>query len=235
RNTVFITEPSFNLTLVNSQYFAPTNFTSPFAQSINLTSKSADPTASFYRTASDSVLAALLLALAGVGYLVWRPERTPSGPVDEEAQVEAMTAPYQDAISSTLSLPHRENVVILREWDDLVHSADMLSKPILHLESRVEDRTRHIFYLVDGAVQYVYLHHVLPPPAADPHPWRSRLRELFGGPTSTVSSASRRRRPPPHGPPPIDEWSPPRAESGTRNGSGRAPGRPDEVPPGARR
>jgi Family of unknown function (DUF5305) len=97
---------------------------------------------------------ALAAAVACMVYLTVRPRRKK---VDLSADLRSMTAPYQDAIATTWTAPRKENVVVIRDWEDLVHVADMLGKPILRYVLRKRDPPRHFFYVLDGPIQYIYL------------------------------------------------------------------------------
>jgi hypothetical protein len=152
-----LSEPSLNLSYSGS-YFAPGNLTFHQGGVVSALTESPITSTGFYRALAATVVALLLLGLAVVGYLEWAERRGPPRPVDPEAEVSKLTEPYKDAIAMTLSLPHRENIVVMKGWEDLIHAADMLSKPVLHLENRVEGEVRHIFYVVDGAVQYVFIY-----------------------------------------------------------------------------
>jgi hypothetical protein len=153
--TVF-SEPSLNLSYSGS-YFAPGNLTDHQGGAISALTSSPIASTGFYRALAGGVVALLIIGLAVVGYLEWAERRGPPRPVDPEAELSKLTEPYKDAIAMTLSLPHRENIVVMKGWEDLIHAADMLSKPVLHLENRIEGEVRHIFYVVDGAVQYVFI------------------------------------------------------------------------------
>ncbi|HEV2519422.1 MAG TPA: DUF5305 family protein [Thermoplasmata archaeon] len=155
--------PSLNLTLVNSNYLVPGNLSVPFSGALTTSSTGADPAVAEDRAIADGGAIVVFVATGIVGVLVVRPSTFPPRAPDEEAEIRALIGPYQDAVAETLSLPHKENIVVMREWIDVVRAADMLGKPILHLKSDSEGNTRHIFYVVDGAIQYVYLHNVAPP------------------------------------------------------------------------
>ncbi len=97
---------------------------------------------------------ALLVALGAAIYWAWRPR---AGQVDIQADLKSLTAPYQDAIATTWTAPQKENVVVLRDWEDIVHVADMLGKPILRYVFRRRDPPRFFYYVLDGPIQYIYL------------------------------------------------------------------------------
>ncbi len=96
----------------------------------------------------------LAVAIGFTAYLTVRPRRQKT---DVSADLRSMTAAYQDAIATTLTAPRKENLVVLRDWNDLVHVADMLGKPILRYVLQKYEPSRHFFYVLDGQVQYIYL------------------------------------------------------------------------------
>jgi hypothetical protein len=130
----------------------------------NETSLVPDSTRSEYIPAAVGALAATVVGVAVVAFLLLRPRREwGSGAEDArsmEARLDAEVGPYRDAVAETMSLPHKENIVVMRDWMDIVRAADMLGKPILHLRNDAEGQVRHLFYVVDGAIQYVYLRSV---------------------------------------------------------------------------
>jgi Family of unknown function (DUF5305) len=99
------------------------------------------------------ILAVVLAVLGVVAYLAAVDRRRP----DAKAQLRALTAPYKDAIAVTWTAPKKENVVAIRDWEDLVHVADMLGRPILRYEHWRRDPPRTLFYVLDGSIQYIYL------------------------------------------------------------------------------
>ncbi|MCI4322527.1 MAG: DUF5305 domain-containing protein [Thermoplasmata archaeon] len=108
----------------------------------------------------EIALGALLLVLAAigvVGYLEFRAVQRSRREIDVARQLRQFTTPYKDAIADTATPPRNENVVSMYDWEDLVHVADMLGKPILQFRYHRPDDTRHFFYVLDGSVQYVYL------------------------------------------------------------------------------
>ena len=97
----------------------------------------------------------LAVACAVVAYLLLRPRA--QAKVDAERELKRITDPYKEAIAETATPPRTSNFVALRSWDDLIHVADMLGRPILQYQHNRPDDTRHFFYVLDGNVQYVYL------------------------------------------------------------------------------
>jgi hypothetical protein len=100
------------------------------------------------------ILLTVLAATALVAYLAWLDRQRG---VDVRAQLRTLTAPYKDAIAVTWTAPKKENIVAIRDWEDLVHVADMLGRPILRYEHWKRDPARTLFYVLDGPVQYIYL------------------------------------------------------------------------------
>ncbi len=126
-----------------------------------------------------AAVAGLSLAVLGIlllSYLELRPRPGPAAPIDEETRLDREVGPYREAVAETMSLPHKENIVVMREFIDVVRAADMLGKPILHLRNDAEGQVRHLFYVVDGAVQYVYLRGVAPTATAASPPTKPRRR-----------------------------------------------------------
>ncbi|HEV2166168.1 MAG TPA: DUF5305 family protein [Thermoplasmata archaeon] len=154
---------SFNLTYTNVLLTTGNRtFSQPWTY--NVSSVGPNPSYGPDLDAAGAITAAVFLGIGVLAYLsIFPPARLSARPKSEEAELDAILGPYRDAVAETLSLPHKENIVVMKEWMDVVRAADMLAKPILHLKSEVEGRTRHIFYVVDGAIQYVYLHNVLAP------------------------------------------------------------------------
>lgn len=105
----------------------------------------------------EAVVATALFAVASVavGYWLLRPRAGTK--VDAEKELRRITDPYKEAIAETATPPRTTNFVALRSWDDLIHVADMLGRPILQYRHHQPDDTRHFFYVLDGSVQYVYL------------------------------------------------------------------------------
>jgi hypothetical protein len=110
-----------------------------------------------YLDATIGLLAALLVATAVVAAVEYRASVKSRSEIDYARQLRQFTTPYQDAIADTATPPRNENVVSMYDWEDLVHVADMLGKPILQFRYHRPDDTRHFFYVLDGSVQYVYL------------------------------------------------------------------------------
>ena len=110
------------------------------------------------RTTDLEYASAICLILAGcaaiAAYLTFTERRTKK-PLAEDLR--SMTAPYADAIANTWTAPRKENVIVVRDWDDLVHVADMLGKPILRYVLRTRTPQRYFFYVLDGGAQYIYL------------------------------------------------------------------------------
>jgi hypothetical protein len=99
--------------------------------------------------------AVLAVACAVVGYRLLRPRARSQADADRE--LKRITEPYKEAIAETATPPRTTNFVALRSWDDLIHVADMLGRPILQYRHNQPDDTRHFFYVLDGDVQYIYL------------------------------------------------------------------------------
>ncbi len=174
---------SFNLTYTTI-LLTTSNRTFSQPWTFNVSGVAANPA---YAPDLDAAVATTVVVFLGIGALVYLslfpPAILAARPRSEEAELEAIIGPYRDAVAETLSLPHKENIVVMHDWMDVVRAADMLGKPILHLKSDAEGRTRHIFYVVDGAIQYVYLHNVLPSEATPQKPkGPSRLIEWLRGP-----------------------------------------------------
>lgn len=101
---------------------------------------------------------ALTILFAGgtvvLGVLSLRRRRTEP---EHERQLRDLTGPYREAIAETATPPRTTDFVALRSWQDLVHVADMLGRPILQYRHHQPEDTRHFFYVLDGNLQYVYL------------------------------------------------------------------------------
>jgi hypothetical protein len=102
-----------------------------------------------------AVVSGVLLVGAGItGYLAFR-SRGETRSVRREMR--RFTEPYRDAIAVTGTPPRGQNLVVVADWMDLVHVADMLAKPILRWEYAKVEPSRHLFYVLDGSTEYVYL------------------------------------------------------------------------------
>ncbi len=97
----------------------------------------------------------LAVACVVVGYRLLRPRAKTN--VDAEKELKRITDPYKEAIAETATPPRTSILVALRSWEDLLHVADMLGRPILQYQHNQPEDTRHFFYVLDGNVQYVYL------------------------------------------------------------------------------
>ncbi len=138
--------------VIGSSEMTPGPLSSTFAQSVTH-----DGTVTNTGRNQDLIISGILTAgfvvAAGVaGYYAARPR-----PRSTRAQVKEFTEPYRDAIAVTSTPPKRAELVVLADWLDLVHVADMLGKPILHWEWTKSHPTRHLFYVLDYYTQYVYL------------------------------------------------------------------------------
>jgi hypothetical protein len=164
QDSVHTFSPSFNLTYTNAVILhGNRSFSSQWY--VNVTAPVPDTSVGPYLAASASLTAGSLLGVGILAYLEVRPlPPRPRTREDEEARLKAEIGAYRDAVAETLTLPHKENIVVVRDWMDVVRAADMLGKPILHLRNDSEGQVRHLFYVVDGAIQYVYLRSVEAPP-----------------------------------------------------------------------
>jgi len=151
---------------VHSATYPVLTFTVGFGQlvpgSLEGNSSGAIPTtfevADSSRTANlDLAILACILLIGAIGVTAYLTIRPRTKKVDVSADLKTMTAPYEDAIATTWTAPRKENVVVIRDWDDLIHVADMLGKPILRYVLRKRDPPRHFFYVLDGPIQYIYL------------------------------------------------------------------------------
>jgi hypothetical protein len=68
-----------------------------------------------------------------------------------------MIKPYTEVILGTSTPPSNDSQVIVESWDDLVKASDTLGKPILRYR-QPSDSAGRLFYVVDGPIEYVYLH-----------------------------------------------------------------------------
>jgi len=148
-----VTYPVLTFTLASGELvpgplFASSNGSIPTTLPVTDSSRS---------TSLDLAIAACVILAAGVGIAAAFTLRPRNKKVDVSAEVRSMTAAYQDAIATTWTAPRKENVVVIRDWEDLIHVADMLGKPILRYVLRKYDPPRHFFYVLDGQVQYIYL------------------------------------------------------------------------------
>ena len=93
-------------------------------------------------------------ALAASVWLLWV-SRRPGG-ASRLPRLERLVEPYEEAIARTTTVPDASRVVRVVAWDDLVKVADTLGRPILRPEPSVPVSSGQEFYVVDGAVAYVY-------------------------------------------------------------------------------
>jgi hypothetical protein len=99
------------------------------------------------------------LTCATWAYLKAKPEKH----AKPEKPIEEIIAPYEETIFELAEEPSYESfgrtVVRVETLEDLVSIADGLAKPILYLKktpSKPEEKTSHVFYVLDGPVRYEY-------------------------------------------------------------------------------
>lgn len=103
---------------------------------------------------------ASISALIGTAwaYVKTKPEK----PAKPQKPIEETIAPYEEIIFEIEEEPRKTaetTTVKTKSLEDLISIADGLAKPILYLKkipSRREEKTAHIFYVLDGPVRYEY-------------------------------------------------------------------------------
>ena len=153
QSTQSVTYPVLTFTLASGQ-LVPGTLAASSNGSIATTVEGIDSSRALNLDLAVAAAVILAVGVGGTAYLTLRPRPRK---VDISADLRSMTAAYQDAIATTWTAPRKENVVVIRDWEDLIHVADMLGKPILRYVLRKYDPPRHFFYVLDGQVQYIYL------------------------------------------------------------------------------
>lgn len=102
-----------------------------------------------------------ITALSGLVMTTWAFVRTrPHKPPKPEKMLKDFIAPYEEIIVETVPEPSVKkpklvpaNIISVETMDDLVKTAEILGKPILHSYKPPEN---HIFYVFDGTTRYEF-------------------------------------------------------------------------------
>lgn len=77
--------------------------------------------------------------------------------------IEEIVAPYEETIFELAEEPSQKTTEVttvkMQRLEDLISIADGLAKPVLYLKktpSRLGEKTKHVFYVLDGSVRYEY-------------------------------------------------------------------------------
>ena len=99
-----------------------------------------------------TAIALVGLVLTGFGFMKTKPP---------EKRLEEIIAPFEEAVIGVAKEPsykEQRTIITMKSLEDLVHVADGLGKPILHLKkpTRAGAKEEHVFYVLDGLVRYEY-------------------------------------------------------------------------------
>ena len=98
-----------------------------------------------------SLLAGLSIAAALVG-VRWTRQRTP----DQGAFFERRVRAYSEGVVDALNVPPHTELVVVRDWADLVKVADTIGRPILRYRGRGPAELPPLFFVKDGSTCYAY-------------------------------------------------------------------------------
>lgn len=80
----------------------------------------------------------------------------PDDPGEERTAIEELIHPWSGSIVDTLTPPTGARRIDVSRWEDLLHAAELLGRPILRLHGGEGGPDGRLFYVADGPQSYVF-------------------------------------------------------------------------------